>query len=103
MKTLTLATSNFDQENTFTFEAFKYQNRCSLRRDYEKKGDGIYWALQHSGCLKSSYSNEDRAERRRLASGEVTLKNGEIVMIDGKQYKAVFKGNYSNCAIFEAV
>jgi hypothetical protein len=103
MKTLTLSTGSFDQVNTFTFEKFKYHNRCSLQKDFYKDGDGIYWAMQHGGMLKAQYSDEDRAESARLQTGDWTLSNDEIVLIDGKQYKTVFKGNYSDCAMFEPV
>jgi hypothetical protein len=75
---------------------------ASLHQDYEKEGDGIYWAMQRGACLKSVYTDADRAETARL-SREPVLLNGEIVLIDGKQYKTRILGNYSNCAIFDAV
>lgn len=103
MKTLTLLQHTFDQENTFTFAKFKYGNRCSLQRDYQKEGDGVYWAMQHGTCLKAHYTEADDAERVRLQSPDWIIADGEVVLIDGKQYRTVFKGNYSDCAIFVPV
>ena len=103
MKTLTVSTGSFDQVNTFTFDKFKYHNKCSLQKDFYKDGDGIYWAMQHGAMLKSHYTEADSAESARLQSGDYTIADGEIVLIDGKQYKTVFKGDYSDCAMFEPV
>ncbi len=85
---LKLSTGSFDQENTFVvFSKRGFPMTASLHQDYEKEGDGIYWAMQHGACL----------------SREPVLLNGEIVLIDGKEYKTRILGNYSNCAIFDAV
>ena len=103
MRTLTLSTGSFDQINTFTvFSKRGLPTRASLYQGYEKEGDGIYWAMQKGACLRSHYSDADKAETARL-SREAALMNGEIVLIDGKQYKTRILGNYSNCAIFDAI
>ena len=100
---LKLSTGSFDQENTFgVFSKRGLPMTASLHQDYEKEGDGIYWAMQHGACIKSSYSDADRAETARL-SREPVLLNGEIVLIEGKEYKTRILGNYSDCAIFDAV
>jgi hypothetical protein len=102
MKTLTLSTGSFDQVNTFTIAEVRY-SRCKLMKDKEVAGDGILWVLQCAGCLKASYSDADRAEMARLNSGESTVRNGEVVLVDGKQYRVRVLGNYSDCAVLDPV
>jgi len=103
MKTLTLSTSNFDREHTFRITSVKYST-CSLHRDYQKQGDGIYWAMQHGGCLSDHYSEDEIAERHRLRNDPNSqIANGEIVLIDGEEYRMKVNGNYSNAAVFEKV
>lgn len=75
---------------------------ASLHRDYNKEGDGIYWAMQKGACIKSHYTDEDRAERTRLAQ-EPLIMSGEKILIDGKQYKCRILGDYSDCAIFDPI
>ena len=100
MKTITLATDNFDTLNSFNINNGRSIVKAVLRRDYEKKGDGIYWALASGACLKSSYSEADIAERERLNS-EDPLEHGDEVMIDGAVFIVRVKGSYSDCAIFD--
>lgn len=103
MQTLTQTTGTFDQTNTFTVNAGKtFPRTCSLQRDYEKEGDGVYWAMQHSGCVKAAYTTADGQERDRLGA-MVPLTQGDIVVIDGKQYKTRVLGDFSDCAIFDPV
>ena len=101
MRTLVLHTDNFDQDNTFRVSPLKY-SRCSLYKDYQKEGDGIYWVMQHCAVLKSSYTDKDREESARLMADE-GIKNGEVVLIDGNQYRYEHKGDYCDCGIFHAV
>ena len=102
-RTLILHTDNFDQINTFNVDVGKkYPARCSLYRDYETQGDGIYWAMQHGACVKSHYTDDDRAETQRL-SRETPVRKGDTVIIDGKPYTVRVFGDYSNCAIFDPV
>jgi hypothetical protein len=103
MKTLRLNEGNFDHANTFCFAEIPYNRPCSLYCGYMSSDDGIYWAMLHASCLASSYSGEELNERKRLSSGEHTIANGETVLINGKQYIARFKGEYSDCATFEPV
>lgn len=102
MKTLILATDTFDQVNTFVVAVGNRTKWVSLRRDYDKVGDGIYWALSSGAVLKDKYTAADVAERDRL-NAETPLQHGEIVLIDGEQYKTRVLGNYSNCAIFDKI
>lgn len=103
MKTLQISTDSFDNINVFTFEELKFSQKCSLHQGYKTRDDGIYWAMLHSSVLKASYTDEDHALANRLQSGKYTLTNGEIVLIEGKQYKTRYLGKYSDCAIFDPV
>ena len=105
-KTLTLSTGNFDQINTFNVEVRGRSKErtvtCQLRRDYENKGDGIYWAMSVGSILKDSYTDEDVSERDRLHVEE-PVRNGDIMMIDGKPHKARVLGAFSDACIFDEV
>ena len=83
--------------------------------DYEKEGDGIFWMMQRTICLKAEYSTHDMIEKRLYNEAE-TLEDGEIVQIwklrdfgdriedAGKgQYRFHAIGDYSDCGKFEKV
>ena len=74
----------------------------SLYKDCVTEGDGILWGLKRSTCLSSTYSQKQVDHRERLNNLE-TVKDSEIVLIDGKQYKTRVLGDFSNCAIFDPV
>ncbi len=76
--------------------------RATLYRDYEKQGDGTFWAMQSAACIASSYSQAEKDETRRL-NREPALQDGEIVQIEGGQYRVRRLGDYSNCAIFDPI
>ena len=103
MKTIKLSEGNFDQMNTFTISNLRGRGKCSLHQDYEKDGDGIYWVMQHGACLQAHYSDADKAENARLSQPESAISDGEIVLIDGKQFKLRFLGNFSDCALFDPI
>ena len=100
MKTLKLATSFLDRENTFKVDGLPHAT-CSLHRDYNKVNDGIYWVMQHPAMICATYSAEEIAERNRLNNSD-SLKNGETVLIDGKEYIFNFLGDHSDCGYFKA-
>jgi len=106
MQTLTLSTFTLDQDNTFVIEVKGYSRMkrmtVLLKQGYHKKGDGIYWGLQGGSCLKSEYTAKDNEERARLAA-MTPIRKGDIVLIDGVEYKANVLGDFSDCAIFEKV
>ena len=102
MRTLTLATDNFDQTNTFKINTGNADKWVMLMRDYQTVGDGIYWAMSSGACIKSNYTAADIAERNRLNS-DTPVQHGEIVLIDGEQYKTRVLGNYSDCALFDKI
>jgi hypothetical protein len=106
MQALNLSTDSFDQDNTFTIEIDRRRGpltiTAKLFQDYQKEGDGIYWAMQRSACLKSHYTAKDDEERARL-NASTPVRNGDIVLIGGEQYKARVLGDYSNCAVFDPV
>jgi len=100
MRVLTLSESTFDQTNTFRCDGVR--GTCSLRRDYQKKGDGILWIMLHAGCLKDSYTAADSAERERL-NASTRVANGETVKVLGRMYRVKINGNYSDAGVLEPV
>lgn len=104
MKTLTITTETMQYDKVFTMDIGAKHGyiEVSLYEDYKTLGDGILWGLQHSACLSATYSQKQIDHRNRLNNME-TVKNEEIVLIKGKQYKTRVLGDFSNCAIFDPV
>ena len=48
--------------------------------DYEKFGDGIFWMMQRSICLKAVYTKQDMIEKKFYEDATI-LEDGEIVQI----------------------
>ena len=69
---------------------------------YEKEDDGIYWGMADTIIIKDSYTQADRDEKKRIRESE-PVENGEIVMIDGAEYRARVLGDFSNCVVFDKV
>ena len=105
-KELKIATDNFDQTNTFNVEVRGRLDtntiKCQLRQNYQKQDDGIYWAMSVGAMIKDSYTEMDKAETVRLYS-EDPVRNGDTVIIEGKNYKAKVLGAYSDACIFEEI
>lgn len=105
MQTLTISQDSFDTAAVFTINLSRKSgiySEASLHKDYQKTGDGIFWALKKSACLKSHYSAEDIAHRDAMRNMK-PLENCDIVIIEGQQYKTRILGNFSDCAIFDKV
>lgn len=100
MKTLYFSKDTFDNENKFRVAGVS--GDVSLQKDYETKGDGIIWGLQNGIVIKSHYHESDYAHRERM-NKYTPITDGEIVLIEGKQYRARIKGNFSDCVIFDEV
>ena len=103
---LKLSTGSFDQDNSFAVE-YAVRGRtgrktCSLQRDYKERGDGIFWGLSSGVILKDSYTAADVAERERLDSS-APVRDGDVVTIEGKQYRAKVNGPYSDAVDFTEV
>lgn len=107
MQALNFSLDTFDQDNTFSMEVKGFKGQplritACLHKDYQKQGDGILWAMKKSACLKNVYTAKDLEETSRLNISE-PLRNGDAVLIEGKQYKTRVLGNFSDCAIFDPV
>ena len=108
MKTLKVSTGSFDHVNTFNVNVRNpvlreaYPRKCSLHRDYKKKGDGILWIMQHPGCIASSYSQSEIDEMSRLRNSDPIVAD-EIVKVGRKKFKVRMLGDYSSCAILDPV
>jgi hypothetical protein len=120
MKTLTLNTGFDDQVNTFgvrvkapnvktarnadgeviTFDLSV--KKVSLEQGYDTKDDGIFWGLASGATVKSSYTQADKDEQKRLRE-DAPVEDDDIVMIEGDKYRANVLGDYSNCVRFEKV
>ena len=104
MRTLTLSTGSFDTDTTFSVNLGRRYSgfRCMLFCGYQTKDDNVLWIMQCAAVLSDSRSAAEEAERIRLHA-ETPVENGDIVLVDGAQYKVRVIGNYSDCAILEAI
>ena len=120
MKTLIKHTGYGDQVNTFGVRVKPKDIRSGmsgdgemitfdlgvkavcLMQDYEKDGDGIYWGMADTVMIKDSYTQADRDEKKRIRESD-PVENGEIVIIDGAEYRARVLGDFSNCVVFDKV
>ena len=105
MKTLVQRTDSFDKEHTFGIEYKNWRGDLDVKgvylmQGYQKDDDGIYWAMSKTVCVSSHYSEAERAEIDRIYNNE-PVRDGEIVLINGEQYKTRVLGDYSNTAIFD--
>jgi hypothetical protein len=98
MKELTLSGSTFDHDSKFRVAGVS--GDVSLKQDYKQRGDGILWGLCAGSALQATYTAEQIAHRDRMRQME-PIQSGEIVTINGQQYKARVLGNYSDCVIFD--
>ena len=104
MKTLSITTETMQYDKVFSMDIGAKHGYIdvSLYQGYKTEDDGIFWGLKRSACLSANHSQKDIDYRDRLNNMDA-IKNGEIVLIDGKQYKTRVLGNFSDCAIFDPV
>lgn len=96
----TLQVQGETTKNELKFKLQGIRGEVSVFKDYQKAGDGILWGMQHGTMIKGQYSEADLKHSERMRN-EISIKNGEVVLIAGKQYKVRILGNYSDCAIFD--
>lgn len=96
MHTLNYPRDTFDQDNTFTFEVVK-RGLARVRTGYLFKDDasGKVYILQNGACIKSHYTDKDRAEQARLAA-MTPVRDGDEVEVDGVKYAAKILGDFSD-------
>ena len=104
MRTLTLSTGSFDRDNTFRVNLGRRYSgfRCKLFSGYQTENDNVLWIMQCAAVLSDSYSAVEEAERTRLHA-ETPVENGDIVLVDGNQYRVRVNGDFSDCAILETI
>lgn len=95
MLTLNFPRDNFDQDNTFVFAYPGVRGVERTATGYLFNSDGAIYVMKQSACLKDSYTDADRAERARL-DAQAPLRTGDVVTVDGKQYRVRILGNYSD-------
>lgn len=109
MKTLSYPKDHFDTSADFKLEGIPYGTFylfcAAVHPDYKndtRNRDADYhtiYGMQHAAVLKDKYTEQDKADSERMRNLE-PIKKGEIVLIDGKQYRTEILGNYSDAAKF---
>ena len=97
------------------FQGARRMIQGRVMEDYEKFGDGIFWMMQRSICLKAVYSQHDMIEKRLYQEADV-LEDGETVkimklrdygdrieLVSNKEYRFHAIGDYSDCGKFEEI
>lgn len=103
MQALNFPIDNFDQDNTFTFayQGIRGQERTATGYLFDGGDEGIY-IMKKSACLKDQYSDKDREESARLLA-MTPLRTGDIVELNGQQYRVSILGNYSDAGRLKPV
>ena len=74
--------------------------KVELETDY----DGSIYGLNAGITFKSSYTQDELSEHKRIQQDEKPIENDEIVLIKDKQYQAkVFSADYSDCVKFNLI
>jgi hypothetical protein len=95
---LTLPTDTFDRDARFAFEYLDYKKRPTRGEGYlfhDDRNDEMF-LMQAAGCLKSHYTDADRAHIDRIYNGEQVVRHGDTVSVGGKLYTVKVLGNYSD-------
>lgn len=97
MTTLNFTRDNFDQDNTFTFayQGVRGQERTATGYLFDSKDEGVIYIMKQSACLKGEYTAKDNEERARL-NAMTPVRDGDVVEVEGQQYKVRILGNYSD-------
>lgn len=94
---------SFDQDNTFSFaypgvRGIERQAAGYLLRD----DDGQIYIMKQADCIKDTYTDADRAEQLRL-DAQTPLRTGDLVTVDGQQYRVRILGNYSDAGRLDQI
>jgi len=97
MTTLNFTRDSFDQDNTFTFayQGIRGQERTATGYLFDSKDEGVIYIMKQSACLKGEYTAKDNEERARL-NAMTPVRDGDVVEVEGQQYKVRILGNYSD-------
>ena len=98
MTDLTFPTDTFDTAAHFAFEYLNYKKRPTRGEGYlfhDIEGGQIY-LLKSSVCLKSHYTDADRALTDRIYNGDQVVRDGDTVTVAGKAYTVKILGDYSD-------
>lgn len=104
MQVLNFPRDNFDKDNTFTFAYKGFRgNECTATGYlFNSVDESVVYLMKQSACLKDVYSDADRAESARLR--EMTpVRTGDMVTVDGKQYRVRILGNYSDAGRLDPI
>jgi hypothetical protein len=89
----------FHDASLFNLEVTDRRGTRNLRcYAHDGRGyDGKPFINQNSSCLKSHYTDEDRATTERLRTEE-PVRHGDVVTLSGKTYRVHVNGDYSDAA-----
>lgn len=95
---LTIPANTFDDDAHFAFEYLNYKKQPTRGEGYlfYAKDEGQFYIMKCGACLKSSYTDADRALTDRIYRGEQVVRDGDTVTVSGNAYTVKILGNYSN-------
>jgi hypothetical protein len=98
---LTFPTSTFDTGSHFAFET-ETKRFGEIKRErhegylFRDDTDGQIYVVKCASCLKSSYTDADRALTQRIYHGAGVLRTGDQVEVDGEVFTVKILGVYSD-------
>lgn len=104
---LNFTRDNFDQDNTFTFayqgiQGIRGQERTATGYLFNSKDEGVIYVIKQSACLKGVYTAKDAEESARL-NATTPVRDGDVVEVEGQQYKVRILGNYSDAGRLQKI
>ena len=101
---LNFTRDNFDQDNTFTFayRGVRGQERTATGYLFNSKDEGVIYIMKQSDCLKGAYTAKDVGESARL-NAMTPVRDGDVVEVEGQQYKVRILGNYSDAGRLQKI
>jgi hypothetical protein len=95
---LTIPANTFDNDAHFAFEYLNYKKQPTRGEGYLFYADDEeqFYIMQCGACIKSSYTDADRALTDRIYRGEQVVRNGDTVTVAGNAYTVKILGNYSD-------
>lgn len=101
---LNFTRDHFDQDNTFTFayQGIRGQERTATGYLFNSKDEGGIYIMKKSACLKDAYTAKDMEESARL-NAMTPVRDGDVVEVEGQQYKVRILGNYRDAGRLQKI
>jgi hypothetical protein len=91
-------------EKPFGVKAKGFSEWRTVKVKLETLNDGSIYGHNVGTTFKSSYTQDELNEHKRIQQDEKPLEDNDIVLIDGKQYQAeVFSADHSDCVNFNLI